>query len=223
MASSPRNTFLGNLSQWAYDVPYATQWALQIAPNAGTSTLLGSLQYYTTIDTSSFQLDSNVQSKLTNSSVMGESDNLGIHFAQNVSLPQDGFTPGRVGIEDSGGYLKGVTGGDRMSIGEKTVTIEFLETNLDFIDGIIRPWVIAAAYTGLIARSDTPSIKCNLMVVQYTKGASRPVRKMHQFADCVPYDVAGSTIDYESEKIFKRSVKWIYNTYTYKLMDYTGQ
>jgi hypothetical protein len=220
MANSPRNTFLGNLSKWEYDVPYATQWALQIQPDSSNSLLSDILQKYTKIDVDdSFYINSNVISKLLSDRVAGHQDGLGLHFAQTITVPQEGFTPGRAGIEDSGGYLKGVTGGDRMSVGEKTLTIDLLETNLDFIDGIIRPWVIAASYRGLISRSDEPSIKSTILITHYTKGKSRPVRKIHQFTGCVPFDVTGSTLDYESEKIIKRSVKWLYNHYTYSLHD----
>lgn len=219
MAASPRNTFLNNLATWAYDVPYATQWAIQIDTVASVQGFIGQLQRYTNVDVNGFQIDANILNKLMNSSVMGEGNGLGIHFAQGISTPQENFSPGRVGIEDSGGYLKGITGGDRSSASEKTVSTDLLETNLDFIDGIIRPWVIAASYRGLISRSDETSIKCNLLLTQYTKGSNRPVRKIHEFSGCVPYDVMGSTLDYESEKITRRTVKWLFNHYTYKLVD----
>lgn len=220
MANSPRNSFLENLSKWEYDVPYATQWAIQIQPDVDTSTLIQLLQDYTKVDVNnSFYVDSGVLSKLLSRSVMGQQDGLGMHFAQNIVVPQDGFTPNSLGIADSGGFLKGILGGDRMGVGEKTLTMELLETNLDFIDGVIRPWVIAASYRGLISRSDKSSIKSNILVTSYTKGASRPIRKVHQFTGCVPYDVSGSTLDYDSEKLIKRNVKWLYNHYTYSLYD----
>lgn len=218
MANSPRNTFLGNLSQWAYDVPYATQWAIQIQPHLNTAGFITQLQKYTKVDVDNdFAVSATVAQKLLAHSVMGEQDGLGLHFAQTITVPQDGFTPNRLGIEGSGGYLKGIIGGDRLGVSEKTITTDLLETNLDFIDGIIRPWVIAASYSGLISRSDEPDIKCTLLVTQYTKGANRPIRKIHTFTDCVPYDVSGSTLDYDSEKLIKRSVKWLYNHHTYSL------
>lgn len=219
MATSPRDTFLRNLSQWAFDVPYATQWAVQFNPVAGLSNLLGGLQHYTTIDVDQFAINNGVLSKLTNSSVMGEADNLGLHFAQAINAPSEGFSPVRVGIEESGGFLKGAVGGDRMGMSEKIISIDMLETNLDFIDGVIRPWVIAASYRGLIERSDVPSIKCTILLSQYSKGPNRPRRKLHQFHGCVPMDVVGTTLDYDNEKLFKRTVKWVYNHYTYELFD----
>jgi hypothetical protein len=96
--------------------------------------------------------------------------------------------------------------------------IDFLETNLDFVDGIIRPWIITASYNGLIELDKSQSIKADLEVVQYTKGASRPVRKVHSFLNCVPFSVQSNSLDYDAERVIKRTVGWIYNHYTYKLM-----
>lgn len=220
MANSPRDTFLGNLSKWEFDVPYATQWAVQIQTDAPLSQFITQLQNYTKIDVdNSFSVRGDIISKLMSKSVMGEQDNLGMHFAQSIDVPQEGFSPGRLGIEDSGGFLKGVLGGDRAGVGEKTLSMNLLETNLDFLDGVIRPWIIAAAYRGLIARSDEYSIKSTVLVTQYTKGKKRPIRKIHQFSGCVPYDVVGSSLDYDGEKIIKRAVKWVYNHYTFSLHD----
>lgn len=219
MPSSPRDVFLSNLSKWEFDVPYATQWVLMITPDIAVSSFIERLQSYTRVDVdNSFYVSTDVMNKLLSQRAQGQQiDGLGLHFAQNIVVPQEGFSPGRLGIEDSGGYLKGVVGGDRMGVGEKTITTDLLETNLDFIDGVIRPWVTASSYTGLISRSDVASLKCTIEVQQYTKGKSRPIRKIHQFEGCVPYDVVGSSLDYDGEKIIKRSVKWLYNHHTYSL------
>jgi len=220
MAASPRNTFLSNLATWAYDIPYSAQWAMQIDTDVPTSTFMTTLQQYTRVDLDDgFFVDDSIINKLLNTSVAGQQDGLGLHFAQSITVPQDGFTPGAAGVEESGGYIKGVIGGSRMGVSEKTITTELLETNLDFVDGILRPWMIAASYRGLIERSDLTSVKCTLYITQYTKGPNRPIRKIHHFYGCVPFDISSSTLDYEAEKLTKRSVKWLYNHYRYLLVD----
>ena len=100
----------------------------------------------------------------------------------------------------------------------RSITIDFLETNLDFIDGIIRPWIITASYNGLIELDKAQSIKADIEMVQYTKGVGRPVRKIHSFLNCVPYSVQNNSLDYDAEKVIKRTVGWIYNHYTYRLL-----
>jgi hypothetical protein len=55
-------------------------------------------------------------------------------------------------------------------------------------------------------------------MVQYTKGVGRPVRKIHSFLNCVPYSVQTNSLDYDAERVIKRTVGWIYNHYTYRLL-----
>ena len=64
--------------------------------------------------------------------------------------PPETWQPASAGSEGTGGYLKGIVGGDRLDLQSKHLNIDFLETNIDFMDGLIRPWIIAASYKGLI-------------------------------------------------------------------------
>lgn len=221
MAQSPRDYFLRNLSTWEYDIPYATQWAITLIPEDATlDGFIESLQYYTTVDyANDFYINSNVIDALMSDDVQGVQDGVGLFFAQGISIPKEGFRPTVIGIDHSGGFLKGAIGGDRMGVGDKILTTDLLETNLDFIDGIIRPWIIAASYQGLIATSSLPSLKCTMLVTQFTKGIKRPIRKVHKFVGCVPFDVAGSTLDYDTERLVKRQVSWTFNHHTYDILE----
>lgn len=221
-AYSPRNYFLSNLDRWELSIPLQTQWVIKIIPdNPNVGTFLQQIGTdFTTIDYSTFKIGSDITSKLFDSHAQSTSDGLGLHFAQSISLPREGFSPAKVGISDSGGFLQGVVVGERMGQGDKILTTDFLETNLDFSDGIIRPWIISAAYTGLIQLYPGESIKSTIYISQYTRGryaGERPLRKSHVFYGCVPYEVDGGKLDYAEERIITRSISWIYNHYTYNL------
>jgi len=214
---SPRDYFLGNLSTWDYDVPYTTQWVVRIIPRARLSDFLAKIGSTIEADYSGFVSDPVIQQILFSENVHQILPGLGMHFAQKVTLPKESFSPTSPDASEQGGFMSGVIGGDRVGIRDKSITTDLLETNTDFIDGIIRPWIITTAYTGLIERTDTVSIKADIQVVQYTKGSDRPARKIHEFLGCVPFDVDQSSLDYDTERAVNKTVGWVYNTYTYKL------
>ena len=225
MASSPRDYFLDNLSRWEFDVPYATQWVVRITPRAGIGNFLNNIRFATTTDHARFVLDPVIMRKLYGIQVQGADEGIGLYFAQSIQTPQEGFEITGVSTgNSSGGYLQSIVGNDRTDATSRSINIDFLETNLDFIDGIIRPWIIAASYTGLIELNYAQSIKADIDLVQYTKGRNRPVRKVHTFLGCVPFNVQNNQLDYDAEKIVKRTVGWMYNHYKYSLIqgDETG-
>ena len=219
MGGSPRDYFLENLSRWEYDIPYATQWAVRITPVAGVGAFLSNIGTTINVDHYSFQIDPGVMNALFGEQVQGSADGIGLYFAQTISTPEESFSVDAGSpLDGAGGFLQGIVGGNRSAGASRSINIDFLETNLDFVDGIIRPWIITASYNGLIELDKSQSIKADLEMVQYTKGASRPVRKVHSFFNCVPYSVQSNSLDYDSERVIKRTVGWIYNHYTYKLM-----
>ena len=219
MGGSPRDYFLDNLSRWEYDIPYATQWAVRITPVAGIGAFLSNIGSTINVDHYSFEADSNIMSALFGEQVQGAADGIGLYFAQTLTTPEESFAiDAGSPLDGSGGFLQGIVGGNRSAGATRSINIDFLETNLDFVDGIIRPWIITASYNGLIELDKSQSIKADLEVVQYTKGASRPVRKVHSFINCVPFSVQSNSLDYDAERVIKRTVGWIYNHYTYKLM-----
>jgi len=143
-----------------------------------------------------------------------------LYFAQGISLPREGFSPIDAGVDGSGGFLRGVVAGDRVGIREKSFSLDLLETNLDFCDGIIKPWIITAAYRGLINLGLENSIKSTVYIQQFTRGNAidgKPIRKTHTFFGCVPYEIDGNTLNYESERTVTRTISWIFSQYVYRL------
>jgi hypothetical protein len=218
MVATPRDFFLNNLSKWEFDVPLQTQWIVRITPRAYQDAFLSNIQATTTTDHYNFRLNPYIMSMLFGPAVQTPLDGIGLYYAQSITLPSEAMSINNLAVGDgNGGFLGGPLGGDRT--GDRNINIDFLETNMDFADGIIRPWIITTAYKGLIELAPQTSIKADIEVVQYTKGEARPVRKVHSFLNCTPYSLQSKTLDYDAEKIVKNTVGWTYNHYYCKLLN----
>lgn len=222
---SPANRFLDLISKWEYDVPLTTQWFVTITPE-NESYLMSKLNGR---DSSGIYKDNGIilgqkqLDKLYNSTTRGvisDPDASGLFFVQNMKLPKESFSINTASVENMGGYLKSAVGGDRIGMSEKSLSLGFLETNLDFNDGIIKPWIITASYEGLIALSDS-SIKATIRVSQYTKAKGferKPRRKLFEFFGCVPYSISDSELNYDGERIDVKTVEWVFTNYNYTLV-----
>jgi hypothetical protein len=228
---SPVSMFLDLMGEWKYSFPLTTQWTLAIEPEANqlgnSQGLFNIIGQYTQIDVSNFLIPPYIQSLLLGETTQPNLDGLGLYFAQSVTIPKESFSPTEAGIAGMGGYLRGAVGGDRLGIAERTFTTEFLETNLDFVDGLIRPWIIAASYKGLINMGKANSIKATITVREFTRQSGpdnmKPERKTHVFEGCVPIDVSDKTLKYDQEHVLINTVNWIFNKYTYKIdTDFTA-
>lgn len=217
--------FLELLADWDYSLPLTTQWTIAIAPeaseNGDPNGLFQIIKEYTQVDVTDFYIPLLIQNKLLNEMTQPNIDGLGLYYAQSVRLPKESFTPNFIGTDNMGGFLKGTVGSDRLDMGGRHLKIDFLETNIDFMDGLIRPWIIAASYRGLLNIGKRRSIKASIIIQEYTRQRSsddlKPVRKIHTFEGCVPTDVSERTLKYDSEEIIVRSVDWIYTSYKYEI------
>jgi hypothetical protein len=218
--NSPREHFVNNISVWDFDVPLQTQWVVRIAPKSSLIDFFNNILKYTVVDHSQL----NEVTKYTHiEKFLGARGNaleegLGLYFAQNIELPGESLDLEMASLRGDNGFLQGNLIKNRASGNKREFSIKLLETNLDFVDGLIRPWIIAAGYAGTCAIPNRSSIKCDIQVVQYTKGKDKPARKQHNFIDCVPYACDGSTLQYDQESVVVKNVSWIYNYYHYKLI-----
>lgn len=223
--SSPVYYFLDRLSQWDYDIPLTTQWSVIIEPemsNFGSSDqFFQKIGEYTQIDKTGFVIHPNMQKRVLSELTQPVVNGLGLYYAQKVRFPKEEFSVQGVGVDGMGGYLKGVVANDRYEMGARSLNIDFLETNLDFNDALIRPWMIACSYRGLIDLGPQDSLKANIYIYQFTKNigedVEKPIRKIHLFQGCVPYNITEDEINYESEQINIKTVNFTYTNYTYKV------
>lgn len=225
MADSPRNQFLSNLAKWEHSIPLTSQWIVRITPqNNSLDALYNAISNGIKIDNPQFSVPKNLMfSIFSNPGGATNNDVLGCYYAQEVGLPQESFNVIDAPIQNAGGFLTGIAGSDRINNTQRSFNISFLETNTDFADGIIKPWIITASYAGLLERTDKTNIKANIDVLQYTKNKkdiTRPVRKMHHFYGCVPRQIqAPPPLKYtEASDVNIMNVDWSYNSYKYELL-----
>ena len=209
------NHFLDLLGKRDYDIPLTTQWLVRISFDENKDQLFSEFQKYTQVDKNKFYISNSILNNLTNLKVQPvENDTGGLFFAQTVKLPDESFEIG-TNNDNSYGFLGGIYAETRKSLGSRNLAIGFLETNLDFLDGFIRPWIITASYRGLLEGGGKPSIKRDIEVVQITK--NREIRKIHKFEKCIPVSVTADTLNYDGERAIIRDVIWHFNKYTYQI------
>lgn len=219
IAKSLVNNFFELLGEWNYNFPLTTQWAIAIQPDAGNN-LFNIIRKYTELDVDKFYISESIQQSLLSEKSNPKTDELGLYFAQQVTIPKESFSPVVAGSENMGGYIKGIVGGERLSLDNKLLGIDFLETNIDFGAGLIKPWIIAAAYKGMINLGLSNSIKCEITIREFTgssKTSSKPLRKYHKFRGCVPIDINEKVLKYDTEAIRIDTVNWIFDEYTYEI------
>jgi hypothetical protein len=77
----------------------------------------------------------------------------GCILTQNVTLPGEQIYHTTEGLQYNG-FIRGVVGNGRQDF--ETLRIGFLNTNVSFVDNVMRPWVIMTGHLGMIDRSGTP-------------------------------------------------------------------
>ena len=164
-----------------------------------------------------FNITGNVKEVYTN----------GISFlAQSVQLPTDTFKVSNSNNDNMGGFRGGYIGADRESY--DSVTIDFLETNIDIVDYFIRPWCLAVSYKGLIEDGDAETnVKAFMDLKLFSPATPAPtnpselptpreweVRKHYSFTGVVPITVPGKELSYGSDiKVISPKVSFAFKDY----------
>jgi hypothetical protein len=86
----------------------------------------------------------------------------GCILAQNVTVPGEGIIATGVEGIQSNSYIRSKVGQGRNDF--EDLTIGFLNTNVSFVDNVIRPWVIMTGHKGLIARKGKDQYRTNINV-----------------------------------------------------------
>jgi hypothetical protein len=139
----------------------------------------------------------------------------GCLFVQAVSIPGESNVANPEGLMQSG-YIRTFVGGGRDPF--QNLQISFLETNVSFVDNVIRPWVVATAHLGLIARTGAKNYRCNISV--YKLGVITPaetpfVTMKYTFYGVCPISVTGEEYNYTQVSTpINREATFIYHYYT---------
>ena len=205
---SPRSYFLQQMESWISAPSNASQWIILFEdfPKTLQTEVLQGLEY-----TSGDKKGWNIPKKaLTNYALQ---KTIGCVFAQGVRLPKErniiGYTP------PIRGFLGGPVAQGREPA--QPLILDFLETYLSFVDGILRPWTILSEHRGLVARPKAESIKTNITVIQYgfTSQNLAPIaRKIWNFYDVCPVGITSATYDYSNGEVERRTgIEFAYNKY----------
>lgn len=139
----------------------------------------------------------------------------GCMFAQAVSLPGESSVANPEGFQQSG-YIRTNAGGGRNAY--NPLNISFLETNISFVDNVIRPWVIATSHLGLIARYGPENYRCNISVYKlgtFSNDTPPYVTCKYTFFGACPVEVNGDECSYMASNMpSTRTASFIYHYYT---------
>lgn len=204
MGVGPIRERLDLLSEaWSSDIPLKFLWAIDIY-GVDSSNINAINEYYEKRRQSEWPVEDAASLDYLSS------NNFGFLLAQNVNFPQDSFNIGNLEV-GNGGFLPGYYGDTRSGYGgSNNLGITFLETNIDFVDYFVRPWIIAASHKGLIDDGETSTnIKCTIDAYLFSRDAisssispkiqnrKLKVRKHFTFHNAVPFQVEGDTLKQE--------------------------
>lgn len=154
-----------------------------------------------------------------------------ILFANGVTVPGESTAIARAGAASDTGGLHGGLLSAPIIKGRKDLSnleITFLETNVSFIDSVLRPWAVAVSHYGLFARDrkSYQNFKTNVTVDYLSKEATSVVgmvRKRIKFNDAAPVEVGGFETSYgstgKSTEMRVTKTVWTYSTYSIQYPD----
>jgi len=108
-----------------------------------------------------------------------------------------------------GGLLPGYAMDNRENFLSRSVTVNFLTTEVDIEHTFFRPWMIAIGCKGLIEYGT--SLKANMEVRQYTNKGE--LLKGFKFTKVFPTAVEGFTLNYDSTDFKIQSVTFACQNY----------
>lgn len=207
---SSRNYFLQSLESWISTPSMTTQWVVLIEdfPKTLKQEVLQELEH-----TSGDKLGWNIDVAVKSLGSYFLQKAIGCVFAQGFQTPKQ---TSNVNITDS---KRGFLGSPIMESRAPNdfLSLDFLETNLSFVDAVIRPWVLLTAHKGLVARPEEESIKTDITILQYSRTnqfLSQIPRKVWTFYGCCPVDISSTEYNYKDESVEVRNgVKFAYNYY----------
>lgn len=139
----------------------------------------------------------------------------GCMFAQAVSLPGESNQVNPEGLQQSG-FIRTFSGAGRDPFAN--LQISFLDTNISFVDNVIRPWVVATAHLGLIAREGEDNYRCNISVYKLgviSVDKTPFVLQKYTFFGACPVSVTGEEYNYtQTQSPINREASFIYHYYT---------
>jgi hypothetical protein len=225
VAQSPRESYLTLLERYEYNLALNSQWVLII--HGFPQIVKQQIAQLEAIRTNDWLL-SDAYDDLTKQQVQSTTE-VGCFFVDSVTLPDDRYNVVQAGNYNFGGFIKPGVAGQRDAFASKSIATSFRETNSDFVDFVIRPWVIVSSYNGYFAyqnaneRVRAPRIQLisfgrqkHTPIAPYDTNTFRPIRKVYNFYNCAPFGVDGKKYSYNEDQGTPdlRSVTWCFDNYS---------
>ena len=252
---APRSTFMNALQNWSFNVPMQNLWAIvfELPPilKPGSPSLPGLAGHDSRVDDilySMGEFNKNAGRDMNARTVIKEASKdifqrvAGCLFAQSVVIPGESVQMNWLSphSSSSGGLVGFPTLSNRQQF--TSLNIGFRETNLSFIDFVMRPWLILASHLGLTERhpSEGLGVKTDIHVIQFAKAGAAlkrgsstsgpdkfhtnviPLlpRKVWRFKDCTPIRVPQGDYSYSETSIETKTVEFIYSHYEVRAPDF---
>lgn len=128
---------------------------------------------------------------------LNNSNRKGCLFAQAVSVPGESFTANPEGIQQQN-LIRTTVGGGRDAYNGLQIT--FLDTNVSFVDSVIRPWVLTTGRLGMKARSEEDK-KYRTDIIVYKLGifnwnTAPTILYKYTFHGACPISVSSEELNY---------------------------
>jgi hypothetical protein len=142
--------------------------------------------------------------------------NMGCMFAQSINIPGEDNNVQPDGIVQMNGYLQGYIGQGRQI--PNKMSISFLETNVDFVDNIIRPWVIMTGHLGMINRPAEQEYRTDILF--YKLGITTPfypptILAKYSFYNACPVSVTAHEYTYDPYTApIRKTAEFVYQYYS---------
>jgi hypothetical protein len=138
----------------------------------------------------------------------------GCMFAQTVTVPGDSLNYKQEGINYNSFIRGGVATGRRDF---DPLRIGFLNTNVSFVDNVIRPWVVMTGHLGMIARPPSQKYRCNITIYKLgitTVDKPPYILQQYNFWEACPINVFAESLDYTDGTPVIKEAEFVYQWYT---------
>ena len=151
-----------------------------------------------------------------------------MQLATGVDLTTEGLSVSNKG-KLINGYLPVGPFVDSRDYPDTELQIQFSETNISFVDAIIRPWVQLYSIYGnfddvdlttditiyFIAKEQLTTRNTFKSILFGSSGGAPVIRKYYVYKDCIPFNILSANVaEYTSDtKIGSIGTKWRFSTY----------
>ena len=137
------------LSKPASALPKGAQWVVDFE---GLESVKGAIIRTAQLEPGKWDIETGLTTLISNQ----DYNRKGCLFCQAVSIPGEQTIANPEGIQKNQ-FIRTAVGEGRSDYAPNGLRMVFLDTNVSFVDNVIRPWVVTTARLGMIAR-DKPNV-----------------------------------------------------------------